>query len=120
MKRTFFTTTALVCCFMVCFAIIADLSGKWTGTVKTPDGQEIPLTYVLKADGDKLTGSAVSPQGEVEITDGKTNGTDFTFNVSVNGTDIKHTGKLYAAADSISLNIDFNGSNLHTTLKRGQ
>jgi len=55
MKRKIFTTTALVCCIMVCFAIAADLAGKWTGTLKTPDGNEIPLTYVLKTDSGKLT-----------------------------------------------------------------
>ena len=30
---------------MVCFAIVADLAGKWTGSLKTPDGNEFPLTY---------------------------------------------------------------------------
>lgn len=118
MKKRIFTTTALVCCFVVCFAIAADLTGKWTGTLKTPDGNEFPLTYVLKVDGDKLTGTGQSPQGEVPISDGKVTGTDFAFNLSVNGTDVKHTGKYYAAADSIGLDIDFNGMKFHTTLKR--
>ena len=118
MKTKFFTTTALLCCFMVCFAIVADLTGKWTCILKTPDGNEVPLTYNLKLDGDKVTGTAESPQGSVDITDGKVTGTDFTFNVPVNGADIKHTGKYYATADSIGMDIDFNGSKLHTTLKR--
>ena len=119
MKKRIFTTTALVCCFMVCFAIVADIAGKWTGTIKTPDGNEFPLTYTFKTDSGKLTGIASSPQGDVPITDGKLiSATDFTFNVSVNGTDIKHTAKFYPDADSIGMDIDFNGQKLHATLKR--
>jgi len=119
MKRKIFTTAALVCCIMVCFAIAANLAGKWTGTLKTPDGNEFPLTYTFKTDSGKLTGIASSPQGDVAITEGKLiTATDFTFNLSVNGSDIKHTGKFYPDADSIGMDIDFMGNKMHTTLKR--
>jgi hypothetical protein len=119
MKRKIITTAALLCCIMVCFAIAASLTGKWTGTLKTPDGNEFPLTYVLKADSGKLTGTAASPQGEVPITDGKfVDANNFTFSVSVNGTDVKHTGKFYPEADSVAMDIDFDGNKMHATLKR--
>jgi hypothetical protein len=118
MKKKIFTTTALVCYFMVCFAIVADLTGKWTGTLKTPDGNEFPVNYTFKVDGDKLTGMGSSPSGDIQITDGKINGSDFSFIVSFNGTDIKNTGKFYAEADSVALDIDFNGMKMHSTLKR--
>ena len=119
MKKRIFTTTALVCCLMVCFAIAADLAGKWTGTLKTPDGQEFPLTYTLKTDSGKLSGSVSSPQGEVPISNGKLiDANNFTFTLSVNGTDITNTGKYYPAADSIGMDIDFKGAKMHTTLKR--
>ena len=119
MKRKIFTTAALVCCIMVCFAIAANLAGKWTDTLKTPDGNEFPLTYTFKTDSGKLTGIASSPQGDVAITEGKLiTATDFTFNLSVNGSDIKHTGKFYPDADSIGMDIDFMGNKMHTTLKR--
>src|ERR1700733_9690517 len=118
MKKRIFASVALVCCVMVCFAIAADLAGKWTGTLKTPDGNEIPLTYVFKTDSGKLTGTAATPEGEIPLTEGKlVSGTDFTFDVSVNGADYKHTGKFYPDADSIGMDIDFNGMKLHTTLK---
>jgi hypothetical protein len=121
MKRKIFTTAALVCCFMVCFAIAADLAGKWSGSITTPDGNQVPLSYTFKTDSGKLTGIATSPQGDVPISDGKLiSATDFTFNLSFNGTDIKHTGKFYPEADSIGLDIDFNGQKFHTTLKRAQ
>ena len=119
MKKRIFTTTALVCCLMVCFAIAADLAGKWTGTLKTPDGNEFPLTYTLKTDSGKLSGSVSSPQGDVPISNGKLiDANNFTFTLSVNGTDITNTGKYYPAADSIGMDIDFNGTKMHTTLKR--
>src|SRR5580693_9356668 len=104
MKKRLFATVALACCIMVCFAIAADLAGKWTGTLKTPDGNELPLTYTFKTDSGKLTGMASSPQGDINITEGKLlSATDFTFTVPVNGTDIKHTGKFYPEADSIGM-----------------
>ena len=119
MKRKIFTTVALVCFVMVCFAIAGTLAGKWTGTLKTPDGNEIPLTYVFKTDSGKLTGTAATPEGEIAITEGKLiSPTDFTFSVSVNGADYKHTGKFYPDADSVGMDIDFGGQKLHTTLKR--
>ena len=116
MNRKFITTTALLCCFMVCFAIVADLTGKWTGSIKTPDGNEIPVTYNFKADGNKLTGTADSPQGTVPIDDGKIDGTDFSFKVTVDGTDYPHKGKLYA--DSCGMDIDFGSQKAHFTIKR--
>ena len=38
------TTAALIFSFMVCLAVtLADLNGKWTGSLTTPDGNEIPV-----------------------------------------------------------------------------
>ncbi|MDF2432190.1 MAG: hypothetical protein JWP44_1821 [Mucilaginibacter sp.] len=118
MKKTFFTTTAIVCCFIVIIVVINSLDGKWTGTLKTPDGNEIPLTYNLKVDSGKVKGTAESPQGTVPIDNGKITGNDFSFKVTVDGNDYQHTGKFYDAADSVGMDIDFNGMKLHTTLKR--
>jgi len=112
------TTTALVCCFMVCLAVVADLSGKWSGAIKTPDGSEIPVTYDFKVDGTKLTGTADSPQGSVPIDDGKIDGENFSFKVTVSGTDYPHTGKMYA--DSCGMDIDFGGQKSHFTVKRAK
>lgn len=116
MKR-FFATTALVCCFMVCFAAIADLSGKWTGMIKTPDGNDLRINYVFKVDGDKLTGTAQGDGDPTPIDSGKISGNDFSFSISnPQGAVFKHTGKYYG--DSVSMNINVNGVNIHSTLKR--
>jgi hypothetical protein len=116
MKKKFLTTTALLCCFMVCFAIVADLTGKWTGNINTPDGQQIPVTYNFKADGTTLSGTAESPGGTVAIDKGKIDGNNFSFSVTVSGTEYPHTGKMYA--DSCGMDIDFGGQKAHFTIKR--
>ena len=121
MSKKLFTTVALVCCFMICLAAIAaDLSGKWTGIVKTPDGQDVTLTYIIKVDGDKLTGSGEANGNTVTIDEGKINGNDFTFKITdTDGKIIPHTGKFYPEADSVAMDIDYNGTKMHSTLKRG-
>lgn len=118
MKRKIFTTTLLLFSFVVCLAAIADLTGKWAGVIKIGDGNEFPLTYVFKVDGDKLTGSVISAQGEIPISEGKVNGTDFSFKLDVNGMTIASTGKYYG--DSTVVESDFNGQKMHTKLTRAQ
>ncbi len=41
---------------MATVALAADVTGKWVGSVDTPNGP-IELTYELKADGETLTGT---------------------------------------------------------------
>ncbi len=43
-----------------------DVSGEWAITVNT-DGGPIPATLVLKQDGEKVTGSIKSEQGELPL-----------------------------------------------------
>jgi hypothetical protein len=118
MKRKIFTTTLLISCFMVCLAAIADLNGKWSGKLVLGDGSEYPLLYNFKVDGGKLTGTALTPDGDVQIADGKTNGTDFSFSVTTGGRDIPHTGKFYG--DSTTVDLEINGSKVHSVLKRAE
>ena len=118
MKRGIFTIAALVCCVLVCFAAATGLTGKWTGTL-TLDGNGFPITYIFKADSGKLTGTAESPEGKWEITDGKISGDSLSFAVTVHeNMKISHRGKFYAQGDSVGLNIDMNGQTFHTVLKR--
>jgi hypothetical protein len=116
MKRKILVSSALLCCFIALVMVIADLNGKWTGTIKTPDGQDLPVTYNFKVDGNKLTGTAESPAGQVTVDNGTIDGNDFKFKVTVDGNDYPHIGKLYE--DSCGLDIDFAGTKVHTTLKR--
>ena len=118
MKRKFFITTALLCCFAVAFAFFAGLSGKWTGVLLAPDGNEYPLNYTFKTDSGKLTGTGLSTQGPVDLTEGKIKGDSLSFAMDVGGVKVLNTGKYYSAGDSISLTIDYQGMKMHSTLKR--
>jgi hypothetical protein len=118
MKRKIFTTTALVCCFIGAFAFFADLNGKWTGVLTAPDGNQYPLNYSFKIDNDKLTGTGQSPQGTIDLTEGKVKGDSLSFAIDVNGVKVINSGKYFSAGDSISLNIDYQGMIMHSTLKR--
>jgi len=116
MKKKMLTTTMLVCvCFFVCLAVAADLTGKWSGSIKTPNG-DYPVKYTFKVDGEALTGSADSDQGALPISEGKVSGNNFTFNLNLNGVVLKNVGKFYG--DSITIDVDYNGTAMHGLLKR--
>jgi hypothetical protein len=118
MKRKITITTLLACCFAVCLATIADLNGKWAAVLNGPDGNQYPLNYTFKIDGDKLTGTLETTGVTVPIDSGKVNGNNLTFSVSVNGRPYAHKGIFYPAADSVGMDIDFSGAKGHTTLQR--
>jgi hypothetical protein len=64
-------------------AFAADVTGKWTGQMKTPNG-EFSLEFNFKQDGSTLTGSVQGPQGEPSpISDGKVEGEKLSFTVKV-------------------------------------
>jgi hypothetical protein len=92
------------------------LTGKWRGVVTTPDGNELQVTYTFKVTGNQLTGTGESPAGTVTIDDGKVSGESFSFKVTVDGNDYRHTGKFHG--DSCDLDIAFGEVIVHTTLTR--
>ncbi len=116
MKRKLLIPGALIAFALFVMAVAADLTGKWKGVIKTPDGNELQVVYTFKVDGDKLTGTAESPAGLVSIDNGKITGDTFSFKVTVDGTDYPHKGKFYT--DSAGLDIDFGGQSTHLTIKR--
>jgi hypothetical protein len=118
MKRKIFITAGLLCCMTAAFAFFADVNGKWSGVIAAPDGNEYPLSYTFKADADKLTGQGQSPQGAIDVTEGKMKGDSISFAIDVNGVKVTNWGKYYSAGDSISLNMDYQGMKMHSTLKR--
>lgn len=118
MNKKFFTTLVLLCAMVLsAWAYFASLDGKWTGNLNF-NNENVPLTYNFKVDGDKLTGTFETSHGNGSIENGKVNGDSFTFSTNIQGLDIPHTGKAFT--DSVSLDIDVQGSNYHTTLKRAQ
>ncbi|HEY9533585.1 MAG TPA: hypothetical protein VIQ77_03585 [Mucilaginibacter sp.] len=117
MKRKILTAALLFSTVLACFAAITDLTGKWKGSIITNDGNEVPLTYTFKVDGDKLTGLVQTPQDDLKIYDGKiTNDNDFTFKVDVNGEAVQSTGKYYG--DSVIVIANLSGDKLRSKLTR--
>jgi hypothetical protein len=118
MKKKIITTALLLCCFLAGFGTIANLNlnGKWTGLLKTDQGDEYPLVYTFKIDGDQLTGIAKTPKGDMPINDGTIKGNNFTFNVMVAGMEVDHSGKFYG--DSVGVDISLGDAKSHATLKR--
>lgn len=113
MKQAFISL-ALICVFVLsCFA--ADLSGTWKGNIQV-QGNPLELTYKLKTDGEKLTGSITSSYGELPITDGKINGSDFSYKIDVGNGPLESTGKYYT--DSIVITSNFGGTEVKNTFKR--
>lgn len=111
---------ALVCSTMIGLAaVLADANGKWTGSFIGPDSNPIEVTYNIKVDGDKLTGDATAQGITLKLDSGKINGDDFKFSITnPEGVNIPHIGKYFAQGDSVSMNVDYQGFKMHSTLKR--
>jgi hypothetical protein len=77
-------------------ALAADFNGKWTGDVTSPRGTQT-LTFDFHVDGSKLTGKVTSPRGDTDITNGKVDGDNISFEqvMNFNGNEMKitYTGK---------------------------
>jgi len=115
MKKAFLLSI-LLCFVLVGLAATTALNGQWVGTLKTDDGNEYPLNYTFKVDGDKLTGTVRGPHGDLQINDGQIHGAIFSFDVSLDKMLLVHTGKIYP--DSIGLDIECDETKAHTVLKR--
>jgi hypothetical protein len=61
-------------------AFAADVTGKWTGKMETPNGTRDSV-ITLKQDGEALTGSMAGRNGDTPITEGSVKGDDVAFTV---------------------------------------
>jgi hypothetical protein len=112
-------------CLMAVFAFTAsaaDISGNWKGTAETPNGT-IERTFAFKVDGHKLTGETNSERfGKSAIEDGKVDGDDvsFTLTVNVQGTEGKVNYKGKVDGDTIKFTVELQalGQTLEMTAKR--
>jgi hypothetical protein len=90
MKRLLCICAALAMMMTTATALAADVTGKWTATAQSPNG-DFQLTFTFKQDGTNLTGSVQGPMGDpLDISNGKVDGDKFTFDVSFNGLTIHH------------------------------
>jgi len=97
--------------------IAADVSGKWSGEVPGRGGQNANATLVLKADGDKLTGTMTGPQGDMPIQDGKVTGDQISFSMTGGQAKLLFTGTV--SGDTIKMTrTREGGQGREFTLKR--
>lgn len=97
MKQVSLRLCSIVLLATATIAMAADVDGVWTANFDTQIG-ELNYTYTLKADGEKLSGTAKNQYGENKIEDGAVKGKDISFTETVNFQGqtivIKYTGVL--------------------------
>ena len=106
--------------FTAVSAFAADIDGKWTGSLDSPNGP-IQLGFTFKADGAILTGTTIGPDGmELKITNGKIDGNKISFDVAVDfggmPFTIAYTGVLNGT--SLAMKLDFAGMPVEFTAKK--
>ena len=65
-------------------ALAADFNGKWTGDVQGRNGNTQTLTFDFHVDGTTLTGKITTPRGDMDITNGKVDGDNISFDQVLN------------------------------------
>ena len=118
MKKVYAIVVGLMLLAAPAFA--EDVDGKWTGTVSTPMG-DIPVAYEFKADGAKLIGTTLGPDGgSVPIKDGKVDGNNISFGVTLDfgGMAIDLTYKGVVTPTEIKMTGDFMGMPFEFTVKK--
>ena len=83
-------------------AFAADVTGKWVGSVETPNGP-IELTYDFKADGEALSGTVASAMGSLPLNKGHIAGNVLTYEVALEGAVITHEAKINDAGTEITI-----------------
>ncbi len=79
----------------------SELDGAWKGKIEGPDGA-MELVFNFKVDGATLTGTVSGPMGEGPISNGKVDGTNFSFDTDGGGMTISHTGSISGDTLTIS------------------
>src|SRR5687768_10292655 len=101
-------------------AMAADVDGKWSGSLATPNG-DITVGFDFKSDGTTLTGSTSGPDGTaIAIKNGKIDGEKISFVVTIDFGgmmfDLAYTGVVSPA--EIKMTMDFAGMPFEFTVKK--
>ncbi len=78
------------------FAFAADIDGKWAGEIV---GQNMEIAFTFKAEGTTLTGVHIVNEQETPIADGKIEGNNISFTVTLDfggETKVPHKGPYLA------------------------
>ncbi len=104
------------------FAFAADIDGKWTGSIAGMDGNNMTIGFTFKAEGTTLTGVHIVNGQETAIKEGKIEGTNISFMVTLDlggqETKIPHKGVL--SGDQIKMTYEMMGQPGEILLKRAK
>lgn len=91
-------------------ALAADFNGKWTAEVQGRNGMQT-VTFDIHVDGSTVTGNITTPRGEMDITNGKVDGDNISFDttMSMNGNSFTMNYKGTADGDNIKFTRTFGG-----------
>lgn len=102
--------------------LAADINGKWTATVQGRNGNTREVTYNLKADGSKLTGTQSTQQGERELENGKIDGDTISWSQTMNfqgeSRTMNYTGKVQG--DTINVKMKAGEMEREFVMKRAK
>ncbi|MFB3779455.1 MAG: hypothetical protein ACE141_17690 [Bryobacteraceae bacterium] len=103
----------LLCLFiaLTLTAVAADVvTGTWKGSIETPGGT-FENTFILKAEGDKLTGTLQGgPGGEMKIEEGKVDGSNISFVINMEFGKLSYTGAVNG--DDLKMKVSFGGGEM--------
>ena len=105
MKRAFAILATIVLFATLLFA--ADLTGTWNAKVQLGDQSGSP-TFVLKQDGEKLTGTYSGALGDAPIK-GTVKGNEVTIDFEASGVQIHYAGKVDSDGRTIKGTVDYGG-----------
>ena len=114
-----FHTLVLGFLLLAVSAFAADVDGKWTGTISTPNG-DFPQTFTFKADGSALSGSLeFMPGMAIPIADGKVDGNNISFSVTLDfGMPFKLTYTGVVSGNELKVKGDAGGMPFEFVLKK--
>jgi hypothetical protein len=103
---------AMLSCILAVAAFAADVNGKWTAEVQGRGGNTMTTTFNFKNDGGTLTGTVAGGRGgEAQITNGKVDGDNVSFDVvrefNGNSVTLHYTGTI--SGDEIKFKMERQG-----------
>jgi hypothetical protein len=97
--------SAILLLVVAAVAAAADLNGKWKGSMKTPNGEDLEINFNFQVTGDKVTGTVASSYGEEQITEGSVKGDEISFIVMAGGGQFKITYQGKVEGDGIKFHV---------------
>ena len=101
-------------------AFAADVDGKWSGSLDTPNGP-VQVSFLFRADGSTLTGTTTGPDGNsVALKNGKIDGDkiSFSFDVSFGADPVTFDYTGVVNGSELKLHTDFMGQAIDYNVKK--